>query len=311
MSEQRGVLGSFWYIALFIVSFFFFLYLTFPYGVLKESVLAQISRETGYSIQIQDFGPSLPLGFEAEKISVASPDGDASFDLESVDVSVSILGLFLARLSVDAELEDKSGGSLEVEARWSILDLIQQGQLFPNVIGIDADNFTISGMAAFGLKLAAKSSNDLVKPVLNKMTMVGQLQGNAEIDLVPDDPASSVGEISLQLNNAVLDMNDPNLNVAPQRFKKALIKAKLAAGSLNLDKAGGFETQDLNLAITGDAKLQNPLSRSVLDLALNLKLSGSLKENFGFLLSMVGGSNEGDLRYRLTGTLERPSFRTL
>ena len=51
---------------LFGFSFTLFLYLTFPYEVLKEAVAAQISKATGYNVQIGDMSVALPLGIKGE-----------------------------------------------------------------------------------------------------------------------------------------------------------------------------------------------------------------------------------------------------
>jgi hypothetical protein len=45
-----------------------------------------------------------------------------------------------------------------------------------------------------------------------------------------------------------------------------------------------------------------------LDITIPLKLEGTLKDNFGFILSMVGGS-EGQLNYQISGTIARPAFQ--
>ena len=55
---MKRTLRIFGLIGLFFVSFLVFLFLTFPYEVLKETVAAEVSKATGYLVRIGDLGPS-------------------------------------------------------------------------------------------------------------------------------------------------------------------------------------------------------------------------------------------------------------
>ena len=58
------------YAALAISSFIFFLYLTFPYEVLKETAILKISEATGLSIEMSDLGPKFPFAKKKTKTTL-------------------------------------------------------------------------------------------------------------------------------------------------------------------------------------------------------------------------------------------------
>lgn len=298
----------FLYISLFLVGFLFFFYLTFPYGVLKESIFAEVGKASGYSIQVKHFGPSLPLGFEGENIKVTSKDGSQSIELQEFDVTISLLSLLIGNISVDLDLVSKNKGDMALNVTWGILQLALDQNFIPSSIELDAENFEIGSLANFGLQVYAKNANDLIKGTLVKMRIKGNLQGTTELDLAVDDPVSSSGKIDLKIVKGSLDLNDPGLGVDKQNFKKADVSAILEKGTLRISPKSGFETQELNVKFTGSTELRNPVPKSRLNLGLGVNLSGKLKDNFDFVLSMAGG-NDGGLKYQLGGTFGRPSFK--
>lgn len=303
-AKKRPVL----YILLFLFSFTFFLYLTFPYSVLKEAVFAEVAKATGYNIQIENFGPSLPVGFEGENLQISSKDGSQNIQLQEVDITISMLSLLIGRISIDADLVSKNKGELDLQVSWGILQLALDQNFIPSSIDIDADNFDVGSLATFGIQSYAKNANDLIKGTLLKMIVTGNLVGTAELDLAVDDPVQSSGVVNLKLAKAALDLNDEGLGVAKQNFKKADIRGSLEKGSLKINPKSGFVSQELSIKLKGKTDLRSPLPSSKLDLGIDVNLSGKLKENFDFVLSMAGGK-DGGVKYKLSGTLGRPNFR--
>lgn len=306
MSEKKS--GKLVYILLFIGSFFFFLYLTFPYGVLKEAFVTQINRSTGLEVKVEEFGPKLPIGFVAEGVTITKGDVAGAVKIQSIEVSLVIFRLFLWQLGLESEIVSHNGGTLEADARWGLNQVISGNNMVPSSVEVDAQDFDFSQIASIGLKTYAESANNLIKGTLSKMKLSGSLNGRVEADLDVNDPMLSSGLIDLKLAKAALDMNDPNLNLAKQVFTKATIQANLQGGRFNIDKASGFHSQELMVDIDGYAQLKNPLPSSLLNIGLDLKIVGNLKENFDFILGMMGGSN-GEAKYKLSGSVGRPNFK--
>ncbi len=308
MAEKKG--SKFAYIVLFITSFLFFLYLTFPYGILKEALVSEISRNTGLTVKIDDFGPNLPIGFVAEGVTISKGEEAQAINLRKIEVSLVIFRIFMWQLGVDAEIISRNKGTLDLSARWGMNQLIAYNNFIPLGIEMEAHDFDFGQVAGFGLKTYAKSANNLIKGTLSKMMIAGSLDGQVEADLVVDDPVQSSGRVDLKLLKASLDMNDPNLSLSKQIFTKAAVQANLQGGRLNISKTSGFHSQELMIDINGYAQLKNPPPNSLLNIGVDLKIVGNLKENFDFVLSMMGGKN-GEAKYKLSGSIGRPNFRSL
>ena len=297
------------YVLLFLVSFLVFVLFTFPFGVLKEAMIAEISQATGFTVRVKELGPSFLIGLDATKIKVSSADGKVQAELERADVTLSVLNLLIGRAKVNVELVSKNKGSLDLSVSWSLWQLLIDRNLVPSRILLESDKFELGGLISLALNQASHNANDMIKDLLTQISVQANLTGKTEIKLAVDDLLQSTGQIELQLQKATIDLLNPNLVIARQAFKRALIKANLQGGKLALDNTSGFETQEIKVDLTGSTFLRNPIGNSTMDLGIKVKLDGSLKDNFGVILSVVGG-NDGLLNYQISGTFERPSFQS-
>lgn len=298
---------------LFLVSFVLFVFLTFPYEVLKESLAAGISQSTGYVVQIGDMGPRLfPIGLKAEDIRVETQSGSATMKLKSLRVGVGLLPLVLGKVGVEVTaIQDQ--GKLEASADFGVFDLLGH-KAVPRRITLAAKAFPLDDLVTFALGVAGNSptANPMVAPLLTAIGFSGQLTGNADFNLDAKNPTQSTGQADLSLNKANLKLSHPSLGLPDQVFKKALIKAKVENGAVVIDKNSGFVSDELDLALNGKVTLKAQPSASLLDLKIQIKLDKGLKDKFGFLIDAVTGSatSEGQLTMQLRGPMEQPAFTT-
>lgn len=300
------------YTALFLVSLLFFVYLTFPYSVLKEALTAKIAKETGLDVRIEELEPALPLGFEAKNIRVAAIAGGPAMHLQSAEIKISLLNLLIGRLGINADLESKNGGTLYVGARLGLFALIFDQNFIPRRVMVEADKFAVGSIVSFLLSKAATSptANPMFTGILTQIGLDGNLHGEVDLDINTSNLAQSSGFIDLQLKDAKLRIDDPSLNLADQNFSKALVKAELNNGAMKINKNSGFHTQELVVDLGGNMSLKPQLDRSTMDVDVSLKLDEGLKEQFGFLLDMAGGSG-GAVKYQVKGTLGAPNVVTI
>lgn len=291
MRDYEKKIGTWVYVLLFVVSFIFFVYLTFPYSILKESVLSEINRTSSFRIRMERLEPSLPLGLVAENISIASDTGGTPLSFKTAKVHISVLNLLIGRVSVSGEVETKTGGTFEFSGRVGLLRLISGKGVMPSHVDMLAQKFEIDNIIAFLLTSQANSptANPLIAGMLTKIGFKGKLEGMMDFDINPDNPADSSGKMNLQLDDGVLTVDDPNLNLGEQKFKKAKILANIEKGKLVFDKSSGFHTQNFFLDLVGDIQMKQDLGNSTLNLAFNVKLEEALKEQFGLILDMAGG----------------------
>ncbi len=304
---KRNYLKWLYYTALFLFSFLIFFLFTFPYGVVKESIVGEISQATGLNIRVKEVGPSFPIGIDAEELKISTQDGMAQVEFRSVDVTVSILPLFIGKVKVNAELVSKNKGVIDASASFGILQLISR-EMIPSSIYLEAKDFELGPIVTLALREKSKTANELVKDLMNQITFVGNLTGKTELKLAASEPIQSTGIVDLQLKKASLSINNPNLSLARQVFEKGLIKANLANGKLSIDPNSALNSQELKVGFKGNSVLRNPLENSLLDFVIALKLEGTLKDNFGFTMSFMGGNDQG-VNYTINGTIGRPNFQ--
>jgi type II secretion system protein N len=305
--QTRKVFNAAWYVLLFFLGFLIFFLFTFPYGVLKEAIVSEISQATGFTVRVKEMGPAFLVGMDANGVRISTADGGAQMELKSIDATVSLLNLFIGRAKVDVELVSKNNGTLDTSVSWSIWQLLVDKNYVPRHISLEANDFELGGLVNVALHHASKTANDMIKDLLVQLIFRGNLSGQSEIKLAIDDPLQSTGDVELRIDKASLDLANPTLVVAKQNFKRAIVKASLKGGRLQIDNKSGFETQEIKTDVRGVVSLKNPFQNSILDITIPLKLEGTLKDNFGFILSVVGGS-EGQLNYKISGSIARPSF---
>lgn len=298
------------YGTLFFLAFMFFAYMTFPYTLVNQNITDTVSRETGIDLRINELSPSFPLGFNAMGVSLTSPDGSRQLELTSISVDFSVWRLLIGQLAIKLEVVDSSNGVFDGLSTWSIFDLLWGGSAVPSHIGVYADRFKLNQIVGLGLKLYADQANDLIKGTLQQIQLHAFLDGSASINLARFDAEQSSGNVDLKLSDAKLTINDPLLKIEPQVFKKASLKAQLVEGKLVISKSSGFHSQEFESDFSGSANLTNPIPDSKMSMSFAVRLGGSLKENFGFLLSVVGGE-DGALSYSLGGTIGSPRLRKI
>lgn len=313
MNPDKTILMKRWVhigalVVLFFVSFMLFLFLTFPYEVLKESLAAEISQQTGYNVRIGDMSANIPLGLTAEKIRIESPNGGQALTLSSLSFDISILKLLLAKVATDIEIQS-GNGRIVLDLDFGIFDLVS-GTVVPKRLVFEAKDFPLDEAVAFGLGIASSGpgANPMVAPLLSAIGISAQLNGNADFKLDAKDPTQSTGAAEIVLKQAVLKLDHPSLGLPNQVFQKAQIKAKAAGGKVVLDKSSGFVAEELELLTEGNVTLKPNALASLLDLKVIFRLNKGLKERFGFLIDAVTGnpSSDGQLTMQVRGPLEAP-----
>lgn len=293
---------------LFFFSFFGFLYATFPYEVLKESLSLKISQMSGYEIRIGDMSPNFPVGLTFEKISISKPAAPKGLTLQKIQLNVSLLRLFIGQVAPTVWVESKAG-SLEIDVSLGIFDLIS-GQVAPRHAALNAVNFPLDEIFSFvlGAISSGPSADPLISPFLQNLAVSGSLDGGLEFELDSKNPTQSLGKMNLGLKNAVLKLDHDSLGFPNLVFKPAGIKAKIQNGSIVVDDSSGFYSDDLKIQIMGSIMLKPDPANSQLDLRFLIQLDKGLKEKVGFVLDAIRGTAtaDGKLTVQLRGALGQP-----
>ncbi|MCX6123488.1 MAG: type II secretion system protein GspN [Proteobacteria bacterium] len=296
-------------IGLFIGTFFLFLYLSFPYGVLKEALASQIQLSTGMGVRIEELGPAFPFGFNARQVEL-SGGGGGKVSFKKIGIRLSILQLFLLGLGVNIDIEAANKGSLDVDLKFGILRLLAGKQVLPSLIELDAKTFPLDGLASYALKhvVASGAGGAMAGPLLGALAFRGSLNGDVSIELDSVAMSQSTGSVNLKFSDAALILSDPSIGLPDQVFKTAQIKGAMAAGALKIEPATRFIADELEIGSDGKINIKNSFMASDLDLKVIVKLTGGLGEKFGWVMDGLSGgaSKGGNLSLQVRGTIGSP-----
>lgn len=296
-------------VLLFFVSFVFFLYLSFPYGVLKEAISSQVQMSTGVVLRIEELGPAFPFGFSARNLEISS-NGGTKVNFKEVSVRFSPLQLFLLRLGINVEIEASNKGYLDSDIGFGILKLVSGAPLVPSHLKVSAKAFPLDSLVSYGLRQAVSgsSASAIAGPLLEALAFRGKLEGTAAVSIDAKAMAQSTGDIKLAINDAALILSDPSIGLPDQIFKTAQIRATMEGGVFKIDPATRFASDELEFGADGKINVKNSFNASDLDLKLIVRLSGGLGEKFGWVMDGLSGgaSKGGNLNLQVRGTVGAP-----
>jgi type II secretion system protein N len=304
------------YILSFIATFFFFLWLTFPSDVLKDTVSQKVSEATGMDVYMSSLNLNLPLGISIEGLKIAKP-GSGEINVDEIDVDVSFLTLFRGKLGLSLEIDNGKKGDLDLDVEIPLGGLTS-GNPIPSYFLLESEKFILSDYISFALEQLANSPNmnPLIGPSLQQFEIKTGLTSKVQIDLDTNDPKNSDGQAKIKLDGLTLRSVDPSLGIPDQKFTKAQLVAKMATGAFKVEPSSKFESDQLGLSFSGVINLRKPVMRSQINLDVGLSLSGEIKENFGPLLAMIllktdPDTWDGNAILQLSGVIASPNVSPL
>ena len=301
------------YFLLFIISFKIFLVVTFPFNVLKESLLIELNRSTGLNASAKEMSLSFPLGVELHDVSLNNTTGN-QLQFAIIDVTLNPLQILLGQLSANLTIQDEDKNPLSVSTSFKLSQILAAARsgkpVFPTHLQITADQYRLGSLANYALQTYANSpkANQLVAPLLQQISLKGQLISDTALSLGDTDLANSSGEIKLNIANFSFAIDSPDLDLEEQQFKTANVSATLTEGALSFTEDSAFTAQDIAVKINGEINLKTPILSSIMALQVPVQIKGALQDQFGFLItSILGGGSDGLIPLQIRGTFARPS----
>ncbi|MCB9228108.1 MAG: type II secretion system protein GspN [Deltaproteobacteria bacterium] len=294
------------YISLGLSSFLFFFYLTFPYEILKETIVLNASEASGLNISIHKIRPGFLMGIKGSSVQIGTSSGN-KIRLRQADVNLSFLSFFVGEARFHIELEDEQQGTFDLNIGFSLTDLIKgQSPLWPSSVVLDAREFLFGDIVDFLLKQQSESpeANPLLQPLLESIDLDGRMNANINLSINSADLNNSSGSAEVRLTNLIIRSRNSNLPIPDQMFSKAIIMAKLNKGVLSVDQSSGFVSQDLSVGIGGKIIQKPQLAKSDLDFQVPVKLGPPLQEQFGIILdTMAQRQTKGAVEISISGAL--------
>jgi type II secretion system protein N len=306
----KRISGNIALVFIFLFSFGIFLYLSFPYGVLKEALSSKIQSATGVTIRIEDLGPAFPFGFKATGVEVLGASG-SNLNFSKVSATLSIFQLFLMRLGINLDIEAGSKGLLSLSLGFPILKLLtSSGSVLPSHVEFEATKFPVDGIVSYGLKTLADSgaAGSMAGPLVAALGFRGAIDGEVSLKLDSANLGMSNGKAQLKFTNAALVLSDASIGLPDQVFKSAQIQMELVNGAVKIAPSSRFTADELELGVDGKMNLKPTITASDLDLKVLVKLAGSLQDKFGWVMDGISGgaSKGGQLNLQIRGTVGNP-----
>jgi type II secretion system protein N len=310
------------YVIVGLVAFIIFLYISFPFNVVREVVVSRINEsliqaKLPIRVTLGSIKPLFPLGVALEDVLLKNINApEANLKLNSVELAPSVLPLFVGNMSVTVSVEQKAG-RVELELKSAISGLTKSlnsrtFRLPPANFNATFNGFQIQPFIAGLLGYVRSSNNPAVKTFESLLqTDVGGLV-NGKISVVNPEPGDSVdkmtADVDINIAKGSLEIKDENLAIPKQIFTDAKIQAKLRKKVLNIGPETKFEANDIKLGLSGDLSVSDRFDLTDVKLKLSLKLLGRFKENFDFTLPVGLGCNpskmvDGAMEVEFSGVL--------
>lgn len=311
--KRNKLMQGFVLTAIGLFSFFVFIYLTFPYGVLKEVISTKVTdaiQQSGYpiSVRIGELHPYWFTGVELDNVVITnSTDSAATIKLGEVTARVSILPLLIGRLSVASRIT-QAGGYFEADAKIPILGLLK-GAATPRTVEVVMKSFALDGFFNHLLAIP-KASRDpsmvLVQPIISKTTLGGKINGKIAFENID----RMTGAISLNLSNFFLHIDDETLKIPQQDFSTAKIDMKYQNSMLIFNDTK-LEAPDIGIGLNGSIafpELPNGVAQANLD--MKLSMHGNVEKSLGMIVPNLLRCKpliNGELQAKLQGPLTNMS----
>jgi type II secretion system protein N len=303
------------YAAFSVFTFFFMLYLTFPYDALKGRI-AQEANAAGLTLRARSVGPGLfgitfsdvQLSWSESEVG-ATPDpsgaalaagtgGPLKLDSMAFRPSLFPLGLAIRASALEGVISGAMGGLGGMTLRISLDDL-------------DPGGGNMKGFS--GMDLSGRINGSLILDIprtLNATTKVKELDFTAadgSLQLNLDDFVIKGGTVMVPMYGESTPIDLPRV-----AFGNVEAKAKLTKGVFAIEQFKG-KSEDLELLGSGDVKLAKKLGLSALDLQLKLRTEQAFIQRLGAVgmgLSVLPSDPAlpNFKLARITGYLSRPNL---
>jgi type II secretion system protein N len=281
------------YSALAVLSFSVFLYFSFPFAVLKETIVSTVSeqmRAAGLEVRLNMGAMRLDwiTGIVMKDVTLTNlRDSKAQLKFEEVKARVRLLPLFMGRFGASLDvLQGK--GTISASVSLPISGLMS-GAVSLSEANLDFRNFAVDGFVTQGMGLLKGSTNPamaLILPLISVTTAGGNLNGKINFD---GSELSSLdrmkGKVGLDVKGMYLHIADNVWQIPKQEFTTARIDASVEAGSIVLGPTTQFVAPDIDIALGGKLAPMN----EGFDAALTLKIAmrRRVQQNIGNLVPAV------------------------
>lgn len=277
------------YFLLGFISLIILLYQTFPYSILKENIALQVQsilneNKIPLNFSMTSMKPYWVTGVEIENLKLENKfDYKDKLVIKNITTRLSVLSLLLGNLTINSEIKHESG-SINTKVTLPLFSILS-GEVKLESLKIEAEKFPLD--AIFSqllnvLRLSDKPEMALVTPIISKTKIGGKLFGT-----ITFEETGNAG-VDLKLLDSYLNTANEALNIPIQNFSNAGIQFLWDGKKIQIQPKTKFESEDIKFDLGGF--IETPSDPNLpwhLDLNLNLKMSGQVEKDFGFLIPQL------------------------
>lgn len=258
----------------------FFLYLTFPFGLLESRLIAAIEGESGCRMTVGERGIRFPLRLGWKEIQVDCPERlIPQWKVQSLDAAVAPLALLFNRRG---EIDFRIG--------------IAEGEIVGHATAFQTRE---------GISLSLKSEGQKLN--LSRLGLSGLLDVQGEGSGVGLDLLKAKGSLTFTINSVQLkQVGQWMVPIGEVSFSNIRGKINLRNGMLVVER---FAAQGNEVDLTSDGGnlvLRRPLAGSLLSLSLKATPKGSLEQMASMFIQ--GYSGREPLALGLKGPIGQPQI---
>ena len=279
------------YLLFALVVFSGYLYLTFPYDLLRQRLGDRLAQR-GVFLAVARVRPALPLGLKAQDVRLRL-DSFASDKMVAQLATVQVQPDWRALLSGKLQMRFDAvlyRGQLHGSARWMTQDDGKGWNIQATFTGLDMAQYP----------LAQRNDQAFLR---------GRCDGDVKLTFNEQGYAQA-GSVNLSLQSVAFA--GQILQLPLQRE----LTCNTMKGSLTLDAQQASNVtltcsgDDLAVETKGTVKWQRPLGRSQLNLNWQLRSETAYKQELDLLSTVVRprSPRRGELSFRLYGFLQQPRF---
>jgi len=286
------------YILIGIVSFVIFLYLTFPFDVIKDRLLAEIEKSSKgqYEVTVATVNPKLLVGVTLKGVKVNKRTEGKNvpmLEADQIGLKVSIFSLIFG--SPKVKFDVRMGDS-----RISGRAVLGKGASKVTVV-LDELNLATFHYLASELGLQVKS----------------QINGEIDVDVNSRQIIRSSGAINIEPNGIQIlpsklktgVMGEIDLPAMTIGAGKSLISAELKRGAIKITSLK-LEKGDLNIDLKGSIYLSSNVSNFRLNLKGDFSFSEKLGQALPFLFIIEKQKKEdGKFPLTIAGRISKPQIK--
>lgn len=254
-----------------------FVYLQFPFDVLKDRLEQSLSKSTGMQVSFEHLESRLPLGLEAQGVVV----NDVAV-ARSVQLSPSVMRLFAGQLALGFEA-GLGGGTVSGRVSTPASEAGESVEFEAHIEGIDAAQ--------------------LSELIPENPTMGGMINGEVSFSGEPAKWYRGAGKVELSWQSGQLPLFMADIPIESIPFEALECAATMEKGVLTIDRA------ELRGEFSGTVDGRIRLRRSVERSRLNLTGELHVPRTYAPLLVAQGIKDPENVRFNLGGTISNPRLR--